>query len=265
MQISDIIAYLESVAPLSLQEHYDNAGLLVGHARTEVTGALVCMDSTPEVVAEAKTQGCNLIIAHHPIIFRGLKRLNGSDYVQRAVMAAIKEDIAIYAIHTNLDNVLRRGVNGRIAKRLGLQDMRVLSARESDEVDDETGAGVVGRLQQPLDESAFLAHLKTSMALQVIRHTPLLGRQVRTVAVCGGAGSFLLQDAIRAGADVYVSADFKYHELFDADGKIVITDIGHFESERFTVDLIIDLLREKFPKFAARSTEVNTNPVTYYH
>ena len=265
MYISDIIAFLESVAPLSLQEDYDNAGLIVGNARNAVTGALVCLDSTPEVIAEAKQKGCNLVIAHHPIIFRGIKKLNGSDYVQRSVIAAIQHDIAIYAIHTNLDNVLRRGVNGRIAERLSLQNTDVLRAKLSEAVDDTTGAGVIGQLEAPMSEPEFLAHLKSAMALQVIRHTPLREQPVERVAVCGGSGSFLLREAIRAGADVYVSADFKYHEYFDADGDIVIADIGHFESERFTIDLIIDLLREKFPKFAARSTEAITNPVTYYH
>jgi len=263
MRISEITTWLESVAPLSLQESYDNSGLLVGDPSAEVQSALICLDVTPAVVAEAIARNCGLIIGHHPVIFDGLKRLTGTTAVEQVVLKAIRHDIAIYAIHTNLDNVLQDGVNGRIADRLGLQDRAILAPKET-ALGSGYGAGMVGRLKSSLSEAAFLAFLHDKMDLNVIRHTQLLGKKVETVAVCGGSGSFLLPAAITSGAQVYVSADFKYHEFFDAEQKIVIADIGHFESERFTIDLIGDLIRRKFPNFAAQLTTTVTNPITYY-
>lgn len=263
MRIKDITDYLESIAPLHLQESYDNAGLMTGDSEEEVKGILVCLDSTPEVVDEAIEKGCNLIIAHHPIIFSGLKQLTGADYIQRTVIKAIRANVAIYAIHTNLDNVLSRGVNGRIAERLGLQDIRPLAPlKYSDNPD--LGAGVIGTLDEAMPEADFLAYLKKTMKVEVVRHTALLDAEVKTVAICGGSGSFLLGEAIAGRADVFVTGDFKYHQFFDANGKIVIADIGHFESEQFTVDLICDLITEKFPNFAPNSSERAVNPVRYY-
>ena len=261
--IKALTDYLESIAPLALQEDYDNAGLLVGDATAEIDRALISLDVTPDVVNEAADKGYKLIIAHHPVIFRGLKRLTGETYVEQAVIMAIRRDIAIYAIHTNLDNVLQDGVNGEIAGRIGLIDTEVLSPLESSG-DNGHGAGVIGAMPESVTEGAFLAHLRETMKLQSFRHTQLTGRIVGKVAVCGGSGSFLLPKAIAAGAQVYVSADFKYHEFFDANGKILIADIGHYESERFTMDLIADLIRRKFPTFAAQLTTIVTNPITYY-
>lgn len=263
MRIKDITDHLESIAPLHLQESYDNAGLIVGDATDKVKGVLVCLDSTPEVVDEAVEMGCNLIIAHHPIIFSGLKKLTGADYIQRTVIKAIREGIAIYAIHTNLDNVLSSGVNGRIAKRLGLENISPLAPLPNS-ADPDLGAGVIGTLTAPMTESDFLAYLKLHMKVEVIRHTKLLGSEVQTVAVCGGSGSFLLGQAIGNEADVFVTGDFKYHQFFDANGEIVIADIGHFESEQFTVDLLCDLITDKFPNFAPNSSERAVNPVRYY-
>lgn len=263
IRIKEITDYLESVAPLVLQESYDNSGLLIGNSESSIESALISLDVTPAVVKEAIDRQCGMIISHHPLIFRGLKRLTGNTYVEEAVIAAVRNDIAVYAIHTNLDNVLQNGVNGRIAGRIGLENIQVLSPHPVDR-DEGRGAGVVGTLPNALEEADFLAHLKNSMDLKVIRHTPLLGRRVQRVAICGGSGSFLLPLAIRSGAEFFVSADFKYHDFFDAEGRIVVADIGHFESERFTMDLLADLIRTKFSTFAAHLTMTVTNPINFY-
>ncbi len=264
MKITDIIAALEAIAPPALQESYDNSGLIVGDADREVTGVLVSLDTTPEIVGEAIEKNCNLIVSHHPVIFSGLKQLTGKNYVEKTVIDAIRNDISIYAIHTNLDNVLDGGVNGKIAQRIGLQECEALRSHPDHPGSTRIGAGVVGKLSQPMSEEKFLAHLKDSMQVNVIRHTRMLNKPVQVIAVCGGSGSFLISDAINSGADFFVTGDFKYHEFFDADGKIVIADIGHFESEQFTVELICGIITEKFPKFAPDSSEKGTNPIIYY-
>lgn len=260
MQISDILDILEAVAPPQLQESYDNAGLIVGDPAAAVTGVVFCLDSTEAVVGEAVRKGCNLVVAHHPVVFRGLKRFNGATYVERTVMQAIRKGVAIYAIHTNLDNVHQRGVNARIAQKLGLTDTRILAPKPGLT---EIGAGLLGRLPAPVGEKDFLQHLKSALRTGCVRHTALREKPVQTVAVCGGSGSFLLPEALRAGADMFVTADFKYHEFFDAEGRLVIADVGHYESEQFTVELLYELIREKFPNFALHLTELNTNPVFY--
>ena len=260
MLVQDILHILESIAPPHLQESYDNAGLIVGDPGQEVTGILFCLDSTEAVVEEALALGCNLVIAHHPIVFRGLKRFNGSTYVERTVMQAIRQGVALYAIHTNLDNVYRQGVNAKIAEKLGLTDTRILLPRPGEV---EIGAGLIGFLPEPVAETDFLLQVKTALRVSCMRHTALRNRSVRSVAVCGGSGSFLLPEALRAGVDVFVTADFKYHEFFDAEGRLVIADIGHYESEQFTIELLYQIIREKFPTFALHCTKVNTNPVFY--
>jgi dinuclear metal center YbgI/SA1388 family protein len=258
--ISDITSVLEAIAPPHLQESYDNAGLIVGRPDMAVTGILFCLDSTEVVVEEAVRKGCNLIVAHHPIVFRGLKRFNEANYVERTIALAIRREVAIYAIHTNLDNVLRQGVNSAIAERLGLTDTRILAPRPDAP---EIGAGLLGQLPEPMPEMDFLQHVKDRMKAGVVRYTALRNRPVQRVAVCGGSGSFLLGQARRAGADVLVTADFKYHEFFDAEGEIVVADIGHYESEQFTIQLLFDIIQKKFSTFALSCTEVNTNPVFY--
>jgi len=260
-KIHHILSILEAVAPPHLQESYDNAGLIVGDPNAEVKGVLFCLDSTEAIVDEAVSLGCNLIVAHHPIVFRGLKRLNGTNYVERTVIKAVQQNVAIYAIHTNLDNVHRQGVNAKIAERLGLSNTRILSPKPGADVG--IGAGLIGQLSKPMAEQEFLEHVKRVMQTDCVRHTALRGRPVSTVAVCGGAGSFLLSDALRAGADAFVTADFKYHEFFDAEGKLVIADIGHYESEQFTIELLYEIIREKLPTFALHLTKQNTNPVHY--
>jgi dinuclear metal center YbgI/SA1388 family protein len=364
MLIKDIINFLETIAPSSLQEDYDNAGLITGSAAWDCSGALISLDCTEDVVAEAIEKGCNLIIAHHPIVFRGLKKINGKNYVERTIIRAIKNDIAIYAIHTNLDNVLA-GVNGKIAEKIGLQNIQILqqkdaqlkklitfappeiaekvkeaifqagagnigkysecsfsakgistftpgegadpaigkigkretleeikmefifqsfkesaiiaamkSAHDYEEVAydviplgnylSDTGAGIIGDLPDSVPETVFLAHLSAAFGLKLIKHTPFTGKNVKKVAVCGGAGSFLINSAKAAGADVYITSDIKYHEFFDADSKLLLADIGHYESEQFTIELLFDLLTDKFPNFALLKTGVNTNPVQYF-
>ena len=363
VKIKDIIAYLETLAPPALQESYDNAGLITGDRDRELTGALVTIDCTEAVVAEAVRKNCNLIIAHHPVIFRGIKSLTGKNYVERTVIKAIKNDIAIYAIHTNLDSV-RHGVNKKLADKLGLTGTKILrpatgtllklttfipkentekvmealhaagagmignykncsfrlegtgtflptgdaqpaigevgalekvnetrvevilpehlkdrvlqalfDAHPYEEVayylhklinyDNETGAGMTGVLPRPMKTEAFLAKVKKVLSAGVIRHTAPVKETVSKVALCGGTGSFLLKDAIQAGADVFISADFKYHEFFDAEEKIIIADVGHYESEQFTKELIYEFLKENFANIALHFSDVNTNPILY--
>jgi dinuclear metal center YbgI/SA1388 family protein len=365
MKIKEVIDYLESIAPPFYQEPYDNSQLLTGTAHTEISGILITLDCTEAVVHEAIGKKCNLIIAHHPIVFKGIKKLTGGNYVERTLITAIKNDIAIYAIHTNLDAV-HTGVNRKIAEKIGLQNLCILQPKtttlsklvtfipkanadnvlkslyaagagqignykncsfqvagigtftpneeakpsvgekgEQTNVDEirievvlpkyleqnvvsalkqshpyeevafylstlnndnqEVGWGMVGELDTPLEPSEFLKRLKENMNLKSIRHTHLLDKPVKKVAVCGGAGSFLLQQAIRAEAHFFVSSDFKYHEFFDAENRITIADIGHYESEVFTKELLGDLLTKKFPTFAVNFSGTNTNPISYYY
>ena len=261
MILHDIISYLEEVAPPHLQESYDNSGLIYGH-HDEITGALISLDCTEAVVDEAISLGYNLIVSHHPIVFSGIKKFDYDNYVHRVVIKAIRHNIAIYAIHTNLDNVLDHGVNQKIAQKIALSNCRIL--RPKDPSMPDVGSGIIGELSAEMGPKSFLDHLKSSMNLQTIKHTALLERPVKTVAICGGAGSFLLADAKAAGADMFITGDYKYHEFFDADGKTTIVDIGHYESEYYTIELLFELLTQKFPKFAARCTKVVTNPIKYY-
>ncbi len=260
MKIKDITNVLEALAPLNLQESYDNAGLIVGDPNTAVTGILFSLDAIESVVDEAISKGCNMVVSHHPIVFRGLKQFNGKNYVERTVMSAIRNGVALYAIHTNLDNVLYRGVNGKIADKLGVLAPQILAPKPGME---HIGAGVIGTLATPMEEMAFLSHVKNTMHAGCIRHTALRNNTVQKIAICGGSGSFLLPEAIKAGADVFVTADFKYHEFFDAEGRIIIADIGHYESEQFTIELLFEIISEKYPNFALHLTHQNTNPVNY--
>ena len=263
--IKEVCQYLESLAPLHFQESYDNAGLIVGNEKEKVKTAIVCLDSTEEVIDEAIALGANLVIAHHPIIFSGLKRITGQNYIERVIIKAIKNNIAIYAIHTNLDSILYHGVNEMIAQKLGIENLRILCPKkvENDHQFGGVGAGIIGELARPAEETFFLEKLKSKMACQVIRHTKLLGHPIQTVAICGGSGSFLLPDAIAQGAQIFISADFKYHQFFDANDQILIADIGHYESEQFTISLLHRLLTDKFTTFAAHCSKIKTNPVNY--
>lgn len=363
IQTRDIIQELERVAPPSLQESYDNSQLLTGQSDWACSGAILCLDAIEEVVDEAISKKCNLIIAHHPIIFKGLKSITGKNYIERTIIKAIKNDIAIYACHTNLDNVME-GVNRKIAEKIGLSNLRILSPKKGilkklytyvpfkhteqvldalfeagagnisnysecsykvagegtfkanedaqpfvgqahtrhtepehkieviypdylerkvlaalqsshpyeevayelislDNQHANIGAGMIGELETAMDSMDFLHELKEKMNTPLIRHTQPVKEKVQKIAICGGAGSFLLSQAIRQQADVFITGDFKYHEFFDADEKIIIADIGHFESEQYTIELFYDLLTKKFPNFAVYMTSVITNPVKY--
>lgn len=262
ISLKAITEYLETIAPTELQESYDNSGLIFGDPETRITGALISLDCTEQIIDEAIELGCNLVISHHPIVFRGVKKLGYSHFVDRTLIKAIQNNIAIYAIHTNLDNVLQDGVNQKIASKLGLKDIGIL--KPIDGISMDIGAGITGYTAVPVSELDFLSIIKKELHVPVIKHTLLKGHSVHKVAVCGGSGSFLLSDAIAAGCDMMVSADFKYHDFFEANGQIVIADVGHYESEYYTIELIFELLKKKFYKFAAHCTKTVTNPVNYY-
>ncbi|MDE5417990.1 Nif3-like dinuclear metal center hexameric protein [Labilibaculum sp. DW002] len=363
MKVKDIVAAIEEMAPLSYQESYDNAGLIVGRYDWELTGALVCLDVVEEVVEEAIEKGLNLIISHHPIVFKGLKRFNGNNYVERTVMLAIQNNIAIYSAHTNLDSV-KGGVSDRICDLIGLQNRRILSPLAEDlnklvtfvpteyaqkvkdalfiagagrignydscsfnskgegtfkanegtkpyvgkqgelhtepetrietvfpkhlqgkilaallknhpyeevafdiyqleNVNPNVGLGMIGELNEEENTLQFLKRIKKIFGSACVKHTDLVKDKIKKVALCGGSGSFLLRKAKAAKADIYITGDFKYHEFFDAEGKLIIADIGHYESEQFTREIFYEIVTEKFPNFAVRISEINSNPINY--
>ena len=260
MTVKELVDFLHEVAPNHLQESYDNSGLLVGNYESEIKGVLISLDVTEEVIEEAQALGCNMIISHHPIIFSGLKRIVGANFIQRIVAQAIKNDLNLFAIHTNLDNTFEQGVNQNIANRLALTNQSILLPKDPEVP--EIGAGIIGFIE-PTSELKFLELLKDKMEASSIRYTTLRDRPIQKVAICGGSGRFLLEAAKAQNADIFISSDFKYHEFFEADGQIVIADIGHFESEQFTSQLIQGIINDKFSTFAAHLTKVNTNPVSY--
>jgi len=365
MKLFEISNYLDTRVPLALQEDYDNCGLLIGEKNMEIKSVLVCLDCTEDVIDEAINNKHNLIISHHPLLFQGLKKITGSNYIQKIVKKAIKHDIAVYAMHTNLDNIYG-GVSFQIANQISLQKPQILKPKtnlltklsvycpdtytdkvknalfasgagrvgefydrcsfvsngtgsfrpleganpfsgkigkerscKEDEIEvifysylkpkilsalheshpyeevaytcneidtgSPFGSGVIGQLKKAMPLSKFLAHIKKQMKCNTIKYTNAIDKKmIKTVALCGGSGSFLLQDAIQNKADVYISSDFKYHDFFDSNNKIIILDIGHYESEYFTQHLIFEILKEKFSKLAIHLTSVCTNPVLYY-
>src|SRR5450432_674543 len=260
MKISEIIQYLESIAPPAYQEAYDNSGLISGNIITDCTGVLVSLDCTEEIIQEAFEKKCNLIVSHHPLIFRPIRRISMENSQGRTLITAIKKDITLYAIHTNLDNILS-GVNGAIADKIGLINWEILLPKDGQS---SVGSGMIGNLKQAVPENQFLMDLRESFHLPLIRHSPLTGGMVSRIAICGGAGSFLIFNALQAGADFFISSDIRYHEFFEAEGKMVIADIGHFESEQFTIDLLCKVLLDKYRNFAVLKTDTVTNPVKYY-
>src|SRR5664279_4377256 len=260
MKIREIIQHLESFAPLEYQEEYDNSGLIAGDVSVECTGVLLNIDCTERLVQEAVEKKSNLIISHHPLIFHPIHCITPDSDTAKTLVAAIKADIVVYAIHTNVDNILT-GVSACIADKLGLVNRRLLAPRKDLTA---VGSGLLGDLENPLSEKLLLERLKMAFSTPVIRHSPLLGKTVTRVAICGGAGSFLISNALRENADFFISADIKYHEFFESQGKLVIADIGHFESEQFTVDLLHSVILEKYPNFAVLKSGTVTNPVNYY-
>ena len=245
MTIRDIISAIEDIAPLSLQEGYDNCGLQVGCADAEATGALLCVDATEEIVDEAIAKGRNLIISHHPLLFSGLKHITGSSETEAIVVKAIKHDIAIYSSHTCMDNA-HGGVSWRMAQKLGLDNARTLDARPDSPTE---GGGVIGELRQAMPAEDFLRLAKATFGLEAVRYSGSLSGTVKTVAMCGGSGSFLIAKAKAAGADAYLTGDIKYHDL-QANRHFLIADIGHFESEQFTKEIFFEAIRKKMPTFA---------------
>lgn len=363
MKIKDIAACIEEIAPLNYAEDFDNVGLLVGDFNTEVTGVLVTLDTLETVVDEAVENNCNLIVSFHPILFSALKKLNGKNYVERAIIKAIKNNISIYAMHTALDNSFE-GVNAKICEMLGLKNKKILIPQKKtlrklttyapndaaekvrqalfntgagnvgnydncsfnaegygtfrgnensnpfvgekgklhtenetligvifekhkernvlsalfkshpyeevayeivslENTNQEIGLGMIGDLENEKSEIDFLNFLKNTMNSKGIRHSELLGKPIKKVAVLGGSGSFAIKNAIEAGADIYVTADIKYHEFYKAENKLIIADIGHYESEQFTKNLLVDILTKKFPNFAIILSQKNTNPIYY--
>jgi dinuclear metal center YbgI/SA1388 family protein len=263
MQIREIIQFLDTVAPARYQESYDNSGLLYGDENWACTGIVVALDATIGVIEEAIAKGANLVITHHPILFSAIKKIEGKSYAEQAFLKAIKNDMALLAVHTNLDNVIH-GVNGKIAQVIGLQHTAIMQPAGPADTMPGVGSGLIGELASAVSETAFLAQLKAVFKVPVLRHSGFVGKPVKTVAVCGGSGSFLINRALQLKADIYITADMKYHQFFDANGQMVIVDVGHFESEQYTIDLLYDLLAEKFPTFAVFKTGLITNPVNYY-
>ena len=259
MRVRDITSAIEDFAPLSIQESWDNSGLLVGSPDQEVHGVLVGFDCTPELVDEAAAAGMDMIVTHHPLIFGGLKRISPEDPTGEAVIKAVSAGIAVYAAHTTADKVIG-GVSGTMARRLGLKDITVL-----DEEADGVGLGAVGNLPEPMDAEAFIGFVKSRLGLSVVRCSRPLDILVERVAMCGGSGSSLIGKAMEAGAQVYICGDISYHHFFTPKGFMVI-DIGHFEGEVEICDVLFSLLRKKFPTFAVRTSEKlrASNPVFYY-
>ena len=259
MKIRQIIGALEEFAPLALQDGYDNAGLQIGLAEdAEASGALLCLDVTEAVLDEAVSLGCNMVVSHHPLLFRPLKSISRRDYIERCVVKAIKHDIAVYAAHTNLDSA-PGGVNQRIADRLGLRQTTWLSPKPPL----NAGEGLVGILPKPMPKADFLTLVKERFSVGALRHNNWKGLQVQRVAVCGGAGNFLIPEAVRQGCDAFVTGEIGYHRFFGHEDDMLMLELGHYESEQFTIDLLSDIIRSAFPSLPVYHTRINTNPVSY--
>ena len=257
MKLREVIAALEHLAPLRLQDEWDNSGLQVGFPEAEIDSVLVCLDITEAVVDEAIAAKCNLIVSHHPLIFKALRQVSDATYQQRCVVKALAAGISIYSAHTSLDNA-PGGVNHRVAALLGLQKLRWLSPRDGE----DAGSGLVGELPASEPDAAFLARVQRTFGVECLQHSALDGRQVRRVAVCGGAGAFLLHDAVCAGADCFLSGEFHYHDYFDNQG-VLLAELGHYQSEQFTQDLLLEYLHKTCPGLTVRKTAINTNPICY--
>ena len=258
MKVKDIVSVIEDFAPLSIQEKWDNSGLCIGSPEDSVSGVLLGLDCTPELVDEAIACGADMIVTHHPLIFSGLKKISGEDLVSAAVIKAIKAGISIYAAHTSADKVLA-GVSGAMAARLGLKDVRIL-----DEDGEGTGLGVVGELPEPLTAQQAVDMVKDRFSLKVVKCSRPVGGEITRVAMCGGSGGSLIGAAQAAGAQLYISGDISYHNFFTQEG-FMLMDIGHYESEIEIVDILFSLIRKKFPTFAVRITQnMQSNPIFYY-
>ena len=260
MKIKQVLSALEQFAPLPLQESWDNAGLQVGLTEAETSGALLCLDVNEKIVDEAIRKGCNLIVSHHPLLFHGLKQVSGRDYVQRCVIKAIKHDIVIVSMHTNMDNA-QDGVNWKIAERLGLTDCRFFARKQVDGI--EAGSGVVGSLPQPMAAEDFIQMVKDRFQVACAQCNELLQRPVKKVAICGGAGDFLLDDAVREGADAFITGEMHYHVFFDHEQQVQICVIGHYQSEQYTSEVFRDIIQRECPGVRTEIAETSTNPIYY--
>ena len=262
MKIKEIIAALEQFAPLPLQESYDNAGLQCGLTETEASGALLCLDVTEDVLREAVDLGCNLVVSHHALLFHGLKQVADADLVQRCLRLAIQNDICVYSAHTNLDNV-EDGVNFRIAEKLGLIDVQLLSPRivSVGQRQVKGGSGVIGYLPEAEDSLAFLQRVKQAFGVEALQHNQLLGRPIQSVVVCGGAGDFLLPEAISAEADAFLTGEMHYHTWFGHEQEVQIAVLGHYESEQYTREIFREIIEKAAPLLPLYDTEVRTNPI----
>lgn len=261
MKIVKVLNALEKFAPLPLQEDFDNAGLQIGLTEAEISGALLCLDVTEEIVDEAIALGCNLVVSHHPLIFRKLSHITGEDTVQRTVMKAIRNDICIVSMHTNMDSA-RGGVNYKIAEKMGLTQLRFFGKQQT--VDGvEGGEGVIGVLAEPVAADDLVVMLKRTFDVECVMANQLLRRPIRKVALCGGAGDFLLGEAIRQGADAFVTGEMHYHQYFGHDQQIQIAVIGHYQSEQFTNEVFRDIIERECPGVKCFLTRTNTNPIIY--
>ena len=260
MKLKEVLSALEQFAPLPLQESWDNAGLQIGLTEADVSGALLCLDVTERIVDEALSKGCNLIVSHHPLLFRGLKQISDTTDVQRVVWKTICNGIAIISMHTNLDNA-KEGVNYKIAEHLGLEDISFMSPKIINER--ECGSGVIGRLPQPMASDDFVLYVKKQMEAESAACNELLHRPIQRIAICGGAGDFLLPDAIAMGADAFITGEMHYHQYFGYEQRIQICVIGHYESEHFTTEIFQKVISTTCPGLKTLIAETNTNPIYY--
>lgn len=259
MLIREITDVIERFAPLGWQESYDNAGLVVGRHDDDVHRALLAVDVTEEVLDEAEAEGCDLVITHHPLVFHALKRFNSADPVQRCVERAIRSRIALYACHTNLDSA-PGGMSWRLAEMLGIGNLRLL---QPSPVAEGVGFGVVGELPEAVDPLEFLRFIRKRLEVGAIRYSDIARSEVRRVALCTGAGASLIPDALRAGAELYITADLKYNDFMTPGKGLIVADIGHFESEYCAIQLLFDVLSKNLRTFAVRKSERSRNPVNY--
>lgn len=260
MKLRDITGALEAFAPLSLQDGFDNAGLQIGLTEdVDTTGVLLCLDVTEDIVDEAVRKGCNVVVSHHPLLFHPCKSITGADYIQRTIMKAIRCGVAIYSAHTNLDNA-QGGVNYKMAEKLGLTEVRVLQPRNDDPT---TGAGLIGRLPSPTTQEQFIQEVKAAFHVDCLRYNRWTGQSVETVALCGGAGSFLIHDAIKAHADAFITGEIGYHRFFGYENDILLMETGHYESEQYTREILRKVLSTHFPELHIIDTETDTNPIRY--
>ena len=263
-KIIEVITCIEKMAPLDYQESWDNSGLQVGDPNQDVKAVLLCVDITEATIDEAIAKGVNLIISHHPLIFRGVKKITGKNYIERVIIKAIQNNIVLYSAHTNMDKCVG-GVNFRIAEKLGLKSIAVLAEEENIINQEQLGLGCIGKLENPLDEEEVLRLICSNLQVKYVRHTKLLNRKVSKIALCGGAGSEFISLAIAKGADLYITSDVKYHDFFSAENQIVIVDIGHFESEQCIKDVFCEQLSKNFINFAILKADSDQSPVEYYY